>query len=500
MGSPLLPSVDSDTKQFPAAVRQRIADNLKDPTTVEGGALYSARNRSTGATLLGAATALTEGNSSFAIQATGDSTTVPDTAWFRLLANAAAARYPNLLHQYRKWNETIVDFDAPINLNTVSGPRRAIVIASGTSSQRSGPQHAGPNVAADLDVRINLRMPSYAPGETQAIAGKWTLDSSRSWLLLIGPTGVLRYNWFNADGSTAGDKVASVAVSIADNTDAWLRVVHDVDNGASGNDIRFYTSTDGVAWTQVGTTVTTAGVATIFPSTSRYKLASRGSNALTAGTRIYEVQVRDGINGPNLVPNLPEHWARSIGQYEPTLEGTPIVTWLMAGRSGGGLGYDYNTPIDSPAGFSAYYLTQYQRQMSPNFGQLATFFSTGHNEYDSGSALWAARLGSWVNGVTADKPMSARIVLTQNPRIESVAYPDGHKKRRAQTLAWARQFPGVDTIDTWQAFLNDGRALNILVNPADGVHPTGPGYQVWANAILAELDAALSRVTATPYQ
>ncbi|WP_416264225.1 hypothetical protein ACNANV_16260 [Curtobacterium flaccumfaciens pv. flaccumfaciens] len=39
MGTNLLPSIDSDTKQFPDAVRARVAANLSDPTTPEGAAV-----------------------------------------------------------------------------------------------------------------------------------------------------------------------------------------------------------------------------------------------------------------------------------------------------------------------------------------------------------------------------------------------------------------------------------------------------------------------------
>ncbi|PZE26244.1 SGNH/GDSL hydrolase family protein [Curtobacterium sp. MCLR17_042] len=42
MGTPLLASVDSDTKQLPGAVRDRIAANLADPATPEGGVLADA--------------------------------------------------------------------------------------------------------------------------------------------------------------------------------------------------------------------------------------------------------------------------------------------------------------------------------------------------------------------------------------------------------------------------------------------------------------------------
>lgn len=41
MGTPQIPSVDSDTKQFPDAVRNRLGANIADPTTPEGAAVAS---------------------------------------------------------------------------------------------------------------------------------------------------------------------------------------------------------------------------------------------------------------------------------------------------------------------------------------------------------------------------------------------------------------------------------------------------------------------------
>ena len=127
-------------------------------------------------------------------------------------------------------------------------------------------------------------------------------------------------------------KTSTAAVPFANATEGWVRVVHDVDNGAGGNDVKFYTSTDGIAWTQLGTTITTAGVTSIFPSTSRYSVGARGlgsSEAFAADSRIYEVQVRDGINGPSVVPYLPDAW-EVINTGFPTFEGAPVLTWVMA--------------------------------------------------------------------------------------------------------------------------------------------------------------------------
>jgi hypothetical protein len=82
----------------------------------------------------------------------------------------------------------------------------------------------------------------------------------------------------------------------------WVRVTLTVNNGASGNDSNFYTSTDGTTWTQLGTTVTTAGVTSIFASTSIVEVGSVNAGALgPVSGRVYRAQVLNGINGTTVL-------------------------------------------------------------------------------------------------------------------------------------------------------------------------------------------------------
>lgn len=437
-----------------------------------------------GDSLLTLATALKNPYASFGIQATGDSTTTPDTAWFRLLANQCAAEFPSLTHHYRKWNDTTQNFDRPIVLNSGSSGRRAMVTATGGT--RVGVKYDGTtNITGDLEVIYNGKIPNYATGTSQVFAAKY--DTDNSWYCQIGGDGKLYYNW-STDGTTfVGVKASTAVIPFANNTECWFKIIHDIDNGAAGNDVKFYTSNDGTVWTQLGSTVTTAGVTTRFASTSRYSLGARGgaSTPLVDSSRTYEIQIRDGIDGPSVVPYLPDMWEQTIGTGVPTFEGSPVVTWVMSAQPGAGLGYDAATV--------GYLMDPVRmKKMAPNFNQLVHFFNSSHNEYDLHGNLWAAKYGAWVDAISINTPLSSRIALTQNPRT-GVSNESGPKIRRFEMQAFAKRKAGLYVIDTYQAFLDDGRPVADLIG--DNIHPNNEGYIVQKNYIKAELDAALVRVS-----
>jgi hypothetical protein len=81
----------------------------------------------------------------------------------------------------------------------------------------------------------------------------------------------------------------------------WLKVTLDIDNGAAGYDVKFYWSLDGVTWTQLGTTVTTAGVTTLFAS-AQVVIFGRGQTGtqLAAGKFVRAI-VKNGIDGPTVL-------------------------------------------------------------------------------------------------------------------------------------------------------------------------------------------------------
>jgi hypothetical protein len=111
-----------------------------------------------------------------------------------------------------------------------------------------------------------------------------------------------------------------------------VRATHDVDNGASGNDVKFYTSSDGSTWTQLGSTVTSVGVTSIFNGSA--PLVVSGHNDGTTfpfNGRIYYAELRNLIDGPVVVAFEPERgsriatsWAASSGEtWTVSTSGSP---------------------------------------------------------------------------------------------------------------------------------------------------------------------------------
>jgi hypothetical protein len=103
--------------------------------------------------------------------------------------------------------------------------------------------------------------------------------------------GTLLYYW-SADGTATTTKTSSAAYTFATQR-RYVAVTHDVDNGAAGNDVKFWTSSDGSTWTQLGATATTVGITSIFNGTSALNFGGIG-DADTAG-KYYCGQIYNGI-------------------------------------------------------------------------------------------------------------------------------------------------------------------------------------------------------------
>ena len=162
----------------------------------------------------------------------------------------------------------------------------------------SVPDAAALDITGDIDIRVRVAMDDWTPGSTSILLGKQNEGSQRSFWMTLGTGGTITFWW----SSTGSYEVALVATStvvtgITDGTTKWVRVTLDVDNGASGRDVRFFTSADGVSWTQLGATVTTAGITSIFSSTTS---VSVGQHFPIAG-KIYRAQIFNGIDGTKVL-------------------------------------------------------------------------------------------------------------------------------------------------------------------------------------------------------
>lgn len=162
----------------------------------------------------------------------------------------------------------------------------------------STPDSVGLSITGDIDVRVHITADDYTPFSTTNLLAKHvTTGNQRSYRLLLTPAQLLEFRW-SPDGITEIIKASTVGFTTSNGVNKHLRATLDVNNGAAGNDVKFFTSDDGFTWTQLGATVTTAGVTSIFDSTSPVELGSsqNGLTALFTGN-IFAAEIRNGIDG-----------------------------------------------------------------------------------------------------------------------------------------------------------------------------------------------------------
>lgn len=172
----------------------------------------------------------------------------------------------------------------------------------------SVPDAAALDITGDIDIRAYVAFDDWTPSTNQQIITKDDLTGAvvrtqASFDFGITSAGLLNLQWFTA-GTTASriSVVSSVAPTVSDGAALWVRATLDVDNGASGNDVKFFTSTDGVTYTQLGTTVTTASTTSIYAGTALLKIGQVGTygSELMVG-KVYRAQVFNGIAGTKVL-------------------------------------------------------------------------------------------------------------------------------------------------------------------------------------------------------
>jgi hypothetical protein len=164
------------------------------------------------------------------------------------------------------------------------------------SNYASAPDSAAISVTGDIDLRAKIALDDWTLTSNQGIIGKWS-GGNRSYSLLVNSDGTLSIRW-SADGSTLITKNSTVASGITDGATKWIRATLDVDNGASGNTVTFFTSDDGSTWTQLGSTVVTAGVTSIYDGAGNLEIGTvDGGTSILSRGKFFRAQVLNGIAG-----------------------------------------------------------------------------------------------------------------------------------------------------------------------------------------------------------
>lgn len=187
------------------------------------------------------------------------------------------------------------------------------------------------DITGDIDIRVKVAFDDWTPGSNNEVIAKTSSNSTRSWRMILSSSSL--FFFWSPDGTNQiGAAVSPPAIS--DGSIKWIRVTLDVDNGSSNNDTKFYTSDDGLNWTQLGSTQTNSGTTSIYNTTSPVEIGSAYlGNANPASAKFYRAQIFNGINGTLVMDANFETGITSLNQASFTESSTNAAT-VTVNRSG----------------------------------------------------------------------------------------------------------------------------------------------------------------------
>lgn len=194
----------------------------------------------------------------------------------------------------------LIGRNTPLRVSKDPAPS-AYLLLPASGGVVSTPDSANLSITGDLDIRADVTIPYLPPSGTALVfASKWEVSGSQgSWYFYLNSTGTISFVW--TTNGTGGARVftTSTVAAFSEAGRLAVRATLDVNNGAGGNTVTFYTATDiDSSWVQLGAAVVTAGVTSIFDSTAVVRLFT--SQLLTDGVfgaRLHAFQLYQNIAG-----------------------------------------------------------------------------------------------------------------------------------------------------------------------------------------------------------
>lgn len=413
----------------------------------------------------------------------GDSTGASSTRWPYLVAQWLASKIASHTVTHRLWNDTHQAFDPARTLGTGASGDAYALMPKLTGSYISTPDKASLRVAGDLDIAVKIGMDDWTLTNSPCLVAKFTGGGKFSYALALDRTRA-PFLWWSTDGTNQITKFATAALPTQNGVPIWLRATLDVDNGAGGYTVTFYTSSDGVTWNQLGSAVVAAGSTSIFASTAVLELGSRGGGTGDLfGGKIYAAIVRNGIGGQVVAsPDLDLAFPSGTTIFRDaesnvwtiagtvTVGGSPGLLVLNASCSGKNLAYSADA-------------TRFALQ-TPIEPQLA-FINYGHNQWDT--VEFQAPYEAFAQQLLTAFPNVGVVCTAQNPQRppEVNIIPHAIRCRQISALAATNDY---GLIDAYRLFTETGDLDSYMT---DGCHPNDAGNALWADEVKRFLQPAV---------
>lgn len=166
-----------------------------------------------------------------------------------------------------------------------------VYIPGVNSNYLSVPDAASFDITGNIDLRVYCAFDSATPASCALLSKRAINDLSYSINMSAAGAGRLRFA-YSTDGVTYLSADSTVAATITADVAQWYRATRNVTTG----DVIFYTSPDGITWTQLGTTVSTSA-GNHWSGAAPIEVGSDRSGIGTMTGKVFRAQVLNGING-----------------------------------------------------------------------------------------------------------------------------------------------------------------------------------------------------------
>ena len=420
---------------------------------------------------------LLQGNGDVVFLILGDSTGDYTDEWVYLFSQNILSNTPSSVRiTYSTFDEVANQYRAPSILRSGTEPYVTVVSTDaagwGTDINLAGTE------TGDLDLRADVAPNKWASGTTsQTFVSRYgTAAGTYAYQFYVTAGGTPTLAW-SADGTalTTATGGAAAWAGFADGSRKHVRVTLDADNGAGAYEVKFYTSADGVTWTQTGSTTTGGATTTVFSPNQNIQIGSRGNAAGSdsAGNqhglfgKIYSAYVSDAINGASKISPICRTWNAYPNQ--------------IGVRNGGPAIHVFNASV---AGASLLW-AQNAARVNHMIKSLETAFvwvSYGHNDGPHHSpSKWLKYLKVITDAIQTRIRNPLITLCSQGPRYSPATQEtiDAQALRAALTSIVAKN-NGWAFADPFTAYGTDGSLVQ-----ADGVHPTIDGSIVHQSAIAS---------------
>lgn len=165
-------------------------------------------------------------------------------------------------------------------------PNNFLYLPGVAANYASAPNAAPLQITGDITLDWYGALNVWSGVGFQSLIARNVPSSNRSYNLTMDNAGKVEMIT-SADGSTFLTSTSTVVLGLSAGAPTWVRASLQVNDGSGHNVVKFYTSSDGVSWAQLGSTVTNAGTTSINAGTAALEIGSNAGGVSSLGPGIY---------------------------------------------------------------------------------------------------------------------------------------------------------------------------------------------------------------------